>query len=30
MSEFNILLLLSGDNNKGEYTSSEQVVKYEG
>ena len=30
MSEINISLLFAGDNNKGEYISSEQVVKYEG
>ena len=30
MSELNISLIIAGDNNKGEYISSEQVVKYEG
>ena len=30
MSEFNIFLIFAGDKNKGEYISSEQVVKYEG
>ena len=29
MSELNIFLLFTGDNNKGEYISSYQVVKYE-
>ena len=30
MSEINILLILTGDNNKGEYTPSDQVGKYQG
>ena len=30
MSDFNISSLLSGENNKGGYISSEQVEKYEG
>ena len=30
MYELNISLLIVGDNNKGEYIYSEQVVKYEG
>ena len=30
MSELNILRIISGDKNKGEYISSEKVVKYEG
>ena len=29
MSELNISLILSGDKNKGEYISSENLVKYE-
>ena len=29
MSELNISLIFVGDKNKGEYISSEQVVKYE-
>ena len=29
-SELNISPIISGDNNKGEYISSEQVDKYEG
>ena len=30
MFELNISLIFAGDKNKGEYISSEQVVKYEG
>ena len=30
MSELNISLLFTGDNNKGEYISSEQVVNIKG
>ena len=30
MSELNISLIIEGDRNKGEYISSDQVVKYEG
>ena len=30
VSELKILMLLKGNNNKGEYISSDQVVKYEG
>ena len=30
MSEINILLIFAGDKDKGEYISSEQVVKYKG
>ena len=30
MYELNILLIFAGDKNKGEYISSEQMVKYEG
>ena len=29
MSELNIFLLITGENNKGEYISSNKVVKYE-
>ena len=30
MYEINILLILTGENNKGDYISSDQMVKYEG